>query len=626
MKTTYPILDHIDSPEDVRALKAEQLPQLADELRSFIITTVAKTGGHLAPSLGVIELTITLHRIFDSPRDKIIWDVGHQAYAHKILTGRRKRFSSLRQLGGISGFPRREESEHDIFGVGHASTSISAALGFACARDLASEDYRVVAVIGDGSLTGGLALEGLDRAGELGKDMLVILNDNEMSISPNVGAIARYLGRLITTPGYDRFRSQMQELVKNIPSYGGTLFNLARRFEEGLKHMMVRGVLFEELGFRYLGPIDGHDIPQLLDTLEGTRNLRGPVLLHIVTKKGKGYPPAENDAAKFHGLGSFNHNTGECPRIEGRTYTQVFGDWVVAQGERDPKLVVITAAMPDGTGTSEFRDKFPDRFYDVGISEGHAVTFAAGLASAGYHPVFAVYSSFLQRSYDMLIHDICLQKLPILLAIDRAGLVGEDGPTHHGVFDLAYLRQIPNLVVGAPKDEAELVAMLNTGAVFSQPFAVRYPRGLGEGVDVDFNISPLTIGQGEMISSGERIAIVALGRMVGSSLQAVEMLAKENIKPTLINARWVKPLDGELLAEVARGHQYVVVIEEGTVVGGFGSAVLELLGERGLLSRCQVHILGIPDRFIPHGKVEELLEPLGLSASGIADFVKGLIC
>jgi 1-deoxy-D-xylulose-5-phosphate synthase len=625
VNSTYPILDGINSPEDVKSLKIQQLPQLAGELRSFIISTVAKTGGHLAPSLGVIELTIALHRIFNSPRDKIIWDVGHQAYAHKILTGRREQFSSLRQLGGISGFPRRDESEHDAFGAGHASTSISAALGFACARDLAGEHYRVLAVIGDGSLTGGLALEGLDRAGELGKDMLVILNDNEMSISPNVGAIARYLGRLITTPGYDRFRSQMQELVKGIPTYGGTLFNLARRFEEGLKHMMVRGVLFEELGFRYLGPIDGHDISQLLDTLEGTKNLSGPVLLHIVTKKGKGYPPAENDASKFHGLGSFNHNTGECPKIEGRTYTQVFGDWAVVQGERDPRLVVITAAMPDGTGTSAFRDRFPERFYDVGISEGHATTFAGGLAAAGYHPVFAVYSTFLQRSYDMLIHDICLQRLPILLAIDRGGLVGEDGPTHHGVFDLAYLRQIPNMVVGAPKDESELVAMLNAGAAFEGPFAVRYPRGLGEGVDVDFDISPLKIGQGELIRQGERVAIVALGRMVKCSLSAGEILAKENFPVTLVNGRWVKPLDEDLLAKVAGSHQHIVVVEEGTVAGGFGSAVLQLLQEKGLLSKCRVHILGIPDRFIPHGRVEELLESLGLSAAGIADYIRKLI-
>lgn len=625
MRSEYPLLSRIEGPSDLKVLKTEDLPRLAAELRSFIITTVAKTGGHLAPSLGAVELGIALHRVFDSPTDKLIWDVGHQAYTHKILTGRRQSFSTLRQLGGISGFPRMQESVHDAFGVGHASTSISSALGCVCARDLAGEDYHVVAVIGDGSLTGGLALEGLDRGGELGKDMLVVLNDNEMAISPNVGAMARYLGRLITTPGYDRFRSQMQELVKNIPAYGGTLFNLARRFEEGLKHMLVRGVLFEELGYRYLGPIDGHDIPLLIDTLEGIKGLKGPVLLHVVTKKGKGFTPAEQDATKFHGLGKFNQNTGECPKIEGMTYTSVFGRWVEERGELDPKLVVITAAMPDGTGTYQFGERFPDRFYDVGISEGHATTFSAGLSAAGYHPVFAVYSTFLQRSYDMLIHDICLQNLPLLLAVDRGGLVGEDGPTHHGLFDLAYLRHIPNLVLGAPKDEAELVAMLNAGADFKTPFAVRYPRGLGEGVEVDWKAEPTPIGKGEVLREGSRVAILALGRMVGAVLEAVEILASEGIEPTVVNARWVKPLDEELIADLAGKYEHLVTVEEGTSAAGFGSAVLELLAERGLLNRCRVHIIGVPDEFIPHGKVDELLKMVGLDAVGISDRIKEIM-
>ncbi len=613
----YALLRRINSPADLRTLDIPELRQLAKELRQFIVSTVSCTGGHLAPSLGVVELTLALHYVFDTPRDKIIWDVGHQAYPHKIITGRRDQFATLRQWGGISGFPRREESPYDVFGTGHASTSISAALGVACARDLAGEDYAVVAVIGDGSLSGGLAFEGLNNAGALKRDLLVILNDNRMCISRNVGALAEYLTQLITAPAYNVLKRDIWELTGKLSHLGGHIRTAVRRLEEGLKAVIVPGLLFERLGFRYFGPIDGHNIALLVRILHEVRNLKGPIFLHVLTTKGKGYQPAEKDAPRFHGLGPFSVPTGETAKASThRTYTEVFGQTMVEIAAKRPDVVGITAAMELGTGLCRLHEAFPERFFDVGIAEAHAVTFAGGLATQGIKPVVAIYSTFLQRAYDQIVHDIALQKLPVVFALDRGGLVGDDGPTHHGAFDLSYLRSIPNLVVAAPKDENELRHLLWTAVAHDGPIAVRYPRGEGVGVPVDGEPVLLPIGVSECLRSGQDLAFLAVGPLVYRCLEVAEQFAKLGISCTVVNARFIKPLDEFMLKQVAERHHLLVTVEDNTVVGGFGSAVGEWLADHGY-AHVRLLRLGLPDRFVPHGTPEELFAHLGLDVEGI---------
>ncbi len=617
------ILPKINSPKDIKNLDVPALAQLAKELRQNIITTLSETGGHLAPSLGVVELSLALHHIYDAPRDKIVWDVGHQAYAHKIITGRRKQFHTIRQHNGISGFPKISESPYDAFGVGHASTAISAAFGIACARDLAGEDYRVIAVVGDGALTGGLAYEGLNNAGASGRDLIVVLNDNSMSISPNVGAISKYLTNLIANPLYNRIKDEIWDLTGKFSTMGSRIRWAARRMEEGLKAFVMPGVLFERLGFRYFGPIDGHNIAALLHIFREVRKLKGPILVHVMTKKGKGYKPAEENASAFHGLGKFDPHTGE-PVSSGKvpTYTQVFGDTLIRLAQRNEKIVAITAAMELGTGLSAFAQHYPNRFFDVGIAEGHAVTFAAGLALQGFRPVVAIYSSFLQRSYDQIIHDVALQNLPVIFAIDRAGLVGDDGPTHHGVFDLAFLRSIPNLVIMVPKDEEELRHMLGAAVQYSSgPIAIRYPRGQGEGVPLSEEFMAMPIGSSELLRRGTGVAFLAVGPLVNKALLAAEILQQEDgLSVAVVNARFIKPIDRGMLEEVASRFRLVLTLEEGIIKGGFGSEVAEFFAEKKNaveLIRC-----GIPDRFIDQGDRNQLLDELGLSAAGIVQTVR----
>jgi 1-deoxy-D-xylulose-5-phosphate synthase len=615
-------LERIKGPADLKGLSLEQLGELSREIREKIISVVSKTGGHLAPSLGVVELTVALHHCFDSPRDRIVWDVGHQAYAHKILTGRAGDFETLRTKGGISGFPRIDESEHDAFGTGHASTSISAALGLACARDLLGDDYSVVAVIGDGALTGGMAFEGLNQAGHLKKDLIVILNENKMSISRNVGALSQYLTRLISAPVYRRFEADVYELLGKIPSVGGRARSLGGRIKESLKNLVVPGILFEELGFRYYGPVDGHDLEQLIHVLDHIKAFRGPQLVHVVTKKGKGYSHAERDASKFHGIGSFDKKTGIMEKSSDfPSYTRIFGETITELAANRKDLVAITAAMPDGTGLTSFAKKFPERFFDVGIAEQHAVTFAAALSRAGIKPVVAIYSTFLQRAYDQIIHDVALQNLNVCFAVDRGGLVGEDGPTHHGILDVSYLRGIPNMVVMAPKDENELRHMLATMVDYSQgPIAVRYPRDYGYGVELDTDFSPLEIGKAEILERGDDVALVGIGSMVYPCRSAAAILKEEGITCWVVNARFAKPLDEETLVNAASGVKLVVTVEENSVRGGFGSAVGEVLSSQGITT--PVAMIGLPDRFVSHGQRSELLAEVGLSAKSIADAVK----
>jgi 1-deoxy-D-xylulose-5-phosphate synthase len=615
-----PILDSINSPADLKALPETDLSPLAQELREVIIATCAANGGHLAPSLGVVELTLALHRVFDSPADKIVWDVGHQAYAHKLLTGRRDRFGTLRTAGGISGFPKRCESPHDAFDAGHSSTSISAATGMAVARDLKGERNKVVAVIGDGSLTGGLAFEGLNHAGHINRDLVVILNDNEMSIAENVGALSGFLSRAVTSEFVHKMKKDVERILEGIGSpMGKNFLKVIKRAEESLKGFLTPGMLFEAFGFEYIGPIDGHDLESLQETLESVRRFDDAVLVHVLTKKGKGYEPAERNPALFHGVGPFDVDSGAVKKGRGgaASYTAIFGAALSRLAEEDERLVAITAAMPDGTGLSSFAATYPQRFFDVGIAEQHAVTFAAGMASQGMRPVFAVYSSFLQRAYDQVFHDVCLQNLPVVFAIDRAGVVGSDGPTHHGVFDLSYLRIFPNMTVMAPKDENELQHMLRTALSLNGPAAVRYPRGDGYGVPLDQDLVPLPLGKGEIIRSGDAGALVAVGTMVRPALEAAETLAHEGISLTVVNARFIKPLDRELLLELAGRLPLMMTVEENALAGGFGSAVLELLEEEGV-SGCNLRRLGYPDRYIEQGEQPQLRAMYGLDAAGIA--------
>jgi 1-deoxy-D-xylulose-5-phosphate synthase len=619
------LLSRIHSPADLKSLSSAQLRRLAQEIRAELISSLSRTGGHLAPNLGVVELTIALHRELDSPHDKIIWDVGHQSYVHKMLTGRTERFPTLKQLGGLSGYCKRSESPHDIFEAGHGCTSISAALGFAKARDLRGGSETIVAVIGDGSITGGLALEALNNAGHLKTDLIVILNDNEMSIAPNVGAIAGYLGRLRTVSPYLRAKHDFAEVMHRLPM-GEFVLDAVERVKDGVKQLIVPGMLFEELGLTYLGPVDGHDIDAVRQTLSQARKVRGPVLIHCLTRKGKGYPHAEQNAFKWHSTSAFDVQSGKTVSSgDSRpTYTKVFVQALIQLAERDPRIVAITAAMPDGTGLIEFGERFPDRFFDVGMAEQHAVTFAGGLAAAGMRPVAAIYSTFLQRGYDQIIHDICIQNLPVVFCLDRGGIAGEDGPTHQGVFDVAYLRCVPNMTVMAPKDEEELRRMLLTALQLPGPAAIRYPKGAGPGATLSEEIRPLSIGEGEILQGGDDVAILALGYGVQPALQAAHELALRGIRATVINARFAKPLDERLIVEAARRTGRLVTVEDGVLAGGFGSAVLETL-ERNSIAGVRVLRLGLPDQFIEHGARNSLLEKHGLVAAGIVASIRELL-
>ena len=608
----FSLLETVNFPSDLRQLERKQLPQLAEELRAYLIESVSKTGGHLSSNLGTIELTIALHYVFNTPDDKLVWDVGHQTYAHKILTGRREAMKTLRMADGLSGFPKRSESEFDAFGTGHSSTSISAALGMAVAARLAGSNNRAVAIIGDGAMTGGMAFEALNNAGSLDANMLVVLNDNDMSISTPVGALNNYLAKLMSGRFYAAMRSGSEKLLKGMPP----VLEFAKRAEEHVKGMVTPGTLFEELGFNYIGPIDGHDLDTLVTTLQNIRELEGPQFLHIVTQKGKGYVHAEEDCMLYHGVGKFDpvHGIVNKP-VAKKTYTHIFGDWLCDMAAADDNLVGITPAMCEGSGMAEFAEKFPQRYFDVGIAEQHALTFAAGLACDGYKPVVAIYSTFLQRAYDQLIHDIAIQNLPVLLAIDRGGLVGADGATHAGSFDLSFLRCIPNMTVMTPSDENECRQMLTTAYRMNSPTAVRYPRGCGAGAHVQSALQTLPVGKGEVRRSGEKIAILAFGSMLAPALAAAESL-----NATVANMRFVKPLDEALVLQLAREHTLLVTVEENVIQGGAGSAVAECLAQHGVLVR--VLHLGLPDTFIEQGEPSKLLADCGLDAAGIANSIR----
>ena len=624
---TTGLLNKIDSPKDIKNLNYDALKELAQEIRDYMIEVISKNGGHLAPNLGVVELTLALHKVFNCPKDKIIWDVGHQSYIHKIITGRREAFKTLRQYNGLSGFPKIQESEYDAFGTGHSSTSISAALGMAIARDLKGEDNEVIAVIGDGSMTGGMAYEALNNAGDLQKKLIIILNDNEMSIAKNVGAMSDYLYQLRTAKTYTRIKKDLEGWLKH-KNYGENIINIVRRVKGSVKYLLVPGSVFEHLGFKYYGPVDGHDLEHLVEVLEVAKATPGPVIIHVITKKGKGYEPAEKSPNKFHGTGPFDIATGKKITKPGApvTYTEVFGKTLVDIAKDDKKIVAITAAMPDGTGLNYFADAYQDRFFDVGIAEQHAVTAAAGMAAAGLHPVVAVYSTFMQRAFDSVLHDICMQNLPVVLGLDRAGLVGDDGYTHHGVFDYSYLRLMPQMTIMAPKDENELRHMLATAVNFNGPIALRYPRGSGLGVDITEPLHTLPIGKAEEIKTGSDVCLWAIGSMVDEAVKAAEALAEQGISAGVVNMRFVKPLDTELLVKTALQCKNIVTMEEGTVEGGAGSAVLEELNDNGLVGKVKVLNLGIPDKYIPHGDKKLLLRDIGLDHDSIvkriAEFLK----
>ena len=629
-------IENIKSPEDLKLLKPEDLEALAEELRGLIIERVSLNGGHLASNLGVVELTLALHYAFNSPEDKIIWDVGHQSYSHKLLTGRYDQFHTLRQYQGLSGFPKISESPHDPFGTGHSSTSISAALGIVAARDIlknqrsalstqrSAEIGKVIAVIGDGALTAGLAFEGLNQAGHLKKDLIVILNDNEMSISPNVGAMSNYLNKVLTGTFYKKFKKETKALLEGIPRIGGSVSKIAQKAEESLKGFFLPGALFEDLGFDYVGPIDGHDIPLLIETFNRTKDADGPVLIHIVTKKGKGYKFSEEDPCIYHGLGPFDADlgvqNGDAPVRTGNEcipYCEAFGEALAEIAADDKRVVAITAAMTEGTGLALFAEKYPDRFFDVGIAEPHAVTFAAGLASQGLRPVVAIYSTFLQRAYDEIVHDVCLQKLPVIFAIDRAGIVGEDGATHQGLFDISLLRHVPNLIFMAPKDGAELKAMLLLALKQDCPVAIRYPRGkVSKDIGYMFHDFNLKTGRSELLMEGDDVAIFAVGNTVFPALKAAEMLKRAGISPCIINARFIKPLDEDLILSLSRRIKKMVTVEENMLEGGFGSAVLECLNKAGI-SDVAVRRIGIGDHFVEHGSQNILRKKYGLDEEGI---------
>jgi 1-deoxy-D-xylulose-5-phosphate synthase len=618
------LIEKIKDTKDLKKLTSPELKELAEELREVIIGTIASTGGHLASNLGSVELTIALHYVFNSPDDKIVWDVGHQAYTHKLLTGRYNSFSTNRQYGGISGFPKMSESPYDSFGTGHSSTSISAALGILEGREQNRDNFKSIAVIGDGAMTAGLAFEGLNHAGHLKKDLIVILNDNEMSISPNVGALSAYLSRLMTGEFITKIKKETKLLLEHIPKVGEPFLKIAKKAEETVKGLFIPGLLFEELGFEYVGPIDGHDIDTLIEILKRFKDYHEPVLLHMITKKGKGYEPAEKNPGMFHGIGPFNIETGAPLSSGGTSYSSVFGSYLTELAKEDKRIVAITAAMTEGTGLAGFAKKFPKRIYDVGIAEPHAATFAAGLATEGIKPVVAIYSTFLQRAYDEIIHDICLQNLPVVFAIDRGGIVGDDGPTHNGTFDISFLRHIPNLVVMAPKDAHELRCMLKTAINHDGATAVRYPRGSADDAQENEKVINLPIGRAEVLKEGSDVTIIAIGNMVTPSVEASEILSEKGIKATVVNARFIKPLDLELISELAKKTGRILTVEENMVAGGFGSSVLEELTQSGA-EGFKFRMLGIPDRFIEQGPQALLRKQLGLDAEGIAKEAEALI-
>lgn len=621
----FKVLNSINSPQDLRILSKGERELLAKEIRELIVDTISKTGGHLAPSLGAVEIAMALHYCLNTPYDKIVWDVGHQAYAHKILTGRRERFKTIRQLGGLSGFPNASESEYDPFTVGHGSTSISAALGLAKARDITGESYKVVAVIGDGSLVGGMALEALNDAGHSKTNILIILNDNEMSIAPSVGAFSKYLNKILINPTYNKIHKDMEGLIKRVPWYGFRVYRAAKKLEESMKGLLIPGMLFEELGIRYIGPIDGNNLEDLINTIDNALRLDGPILIHALTKKGKGYPLAEKHPEKFHGTVPFNTETGEMKATRAgsvKSFTEVFSDSLIELAKDNQKIAAVTAAMPEGTGLDAFQRAYPDRFFNVGMAEQHAVTFAAGLAKGGLIPVVAIYSTFMQRSYDQIIHDVCLQNLHVILCLDRAGVVGEDGATHHGLFDIAYLRHMPNITLLAPKDQAELKEMLRFAvSECAGPVAIRYPRGRIVAPPVLESTAPIACGKAEVMSKEGEIAILAVGSMVWPACVAAGLLFNEGIKTSLVNVRFIKPLDEELLRGLSARTKRFVTIEEGVLEGGFGSAVLEFF-EREKINDVYVKRLGFPAKFIEHGRKEELFKNYGLDAYGIASEIK----
>ncbi|GAB6094126.1 1-deoxy-D-xylulose-5-phosphate synthase [Desulfatiferula olefinivorans] len=620
-------LEHIDSPSDLKKLSRVELADLAAEIRDVIVTTVSKNGGHLASSMGVVELTIALHYVFDVPKDKLIWDVGHQSYAHKLLTGRRDQFQTLRTLGGLSGFPKRCESIYDTFTTGHSSTSISAGYGIACALDIKGDHSKVISVIGDGSMTGGIAFEGLNQAGSNRKNQLVILNDNDMSISKNVGALSSFLSRAFSAKYLHDLRDEFKKFFKSLPMIGDDIYKFAKKSEESFKTFVTPGMLFEAFDYEYMGPIDGHNLDHLINILENIKGLAKPIVLHVTTTKGKGYLPAETNPTYFHGVGAFEVDTGDAisrGQAGPPTYTEVFGRTMIELARENDTLVAITAAMPEGTGLSEFSTAYPERFFDVGIAEQHGVTFAAGMATEGFKPVVAIYSTFLQRAYDQIVHDVCIESLPVVFAVDRGGIVGEDGPTHQGLFDYAYLRSIPGMVVMAPKDENELRRMLKTAVDHYGPIAVRYPRGKGLGIPLDPVIEPIPIGKAEVLADGEDLLILAIGRTVVDAMAARDILAAEAISTAVINARFVKPLDHELILSYVQKVKAVVTIEDHVKNGGFGSAVLECLADHGMTG-IPVKRLGVDDVFVEHGSQNELRNKYGIGLTAVLDAARILI-
>ncbi|WP_129722241.1 1-deoxy-D-xylulose-5-phosphate synthase [Xylanivirga thermophila] len=622
--STYPLLNSINSPLDIKELNIEQLNVLSEEIRQFIIKNVSITGGHLASNLGVIEITLALHYVFDSPFDKIIWDVGHQAYVHKILTQRKDMFDSLRQYGGISGFPKRSESVHDIFETGHSSTSISAALGISRARDIKGEKGKVIAVIGDGALTGGMAFEALNDAGHSKTDIIIVLNDNEMSISRNVGAVSAHLSKIRSSPKYSRMKKDVKSFLNWIPFIGKPMARGIERLKNSFKYLLVPGVIFEELGFTYMGPIDGHDIETLIRVIKRASNMHGPVLIHTVTKKGKGYYFAEKNPEKYHSIAPFNPCTGEVIKKNTKlTYSEVFGTKLLDIASKNDKIVAVTAAMPEGTGLKEFKSKFPSRFFDVGIAEQHAVTMAAGLAVGGLKPYVAIYSTFLQRAYDQILHDVCMQNLPVVFAIDRAGLVGKDGETHQGMFDISYLRHIPNITIMAPKNFLELEEMLDFSSSFNSPLAIRYPRG-SDGILEESQALPLNSLQWEMLKEGKSfIVLIAVGKMVDIAYQSAQILQEESIDVAVVNARIIKPLDEGFLTNLAKYYDVWLTLEDNVVKGGFGSSINEFIAQKGY--NITMINYGLPDKFITHGDVNTLMENLGLDPKSIAWQIKRII-
>jgi 1-deoxy-D-xylulose-5-phosphate synthase len=615
------LLDRIDSPQDLRVLTGSELATLADEIRTVILNTTANAGGHLSSNLGIVELTLALHYVFDTPATKIIWDVGHQCYAHKLVTGRRDRFSSIRQNGGLSGFPNRKEGPYDVWDTGHASNSISIALGLAEARKKLGQDHHVIAVIGDGSLTGGMSFEALNHAGHRKTDLIVILNDNEMSISKNVGALSSHLNRIMTGEFVVKLREDIKNRIRNLPALGDRVYRVARYMEEAVKGLIGPGILFEELGFTYIGPVDGHNFTHLLQTLGNVRKLKGPILVHVITKKGKGYEPAEQEPARFHGVSKFDVTTGApVGASDVPTYTDVFGKTLIELAEMDERVMAVTAAMCLGTGLQRFSELFPRRFFDIGIAEEHGVTFASALALEGLKPFVAIYSTFLQRAYDQLLIDVCLQERPIVFALDRSGIVGQDGPTHHGAFDISYLRHMPNMVVMSPKDENELKQMLYSAYLYGKPVAIRFPRGEGLGLPVDNSFREIPFGKWEVLKEGSDVTLMACGPLVYTALVAADDLEKEGISCSVVNGRFIKPMDREIIVGLASRTRHVLTLEENTVIGGFGSGILEVLSEEGVTAN--VKRLGIPDRFLHHGSQSALRGQLGLDAEGIKKTIK----